>query len=88
MKKRLFTLIATLVLVFAFSVSCFAKSSPTSYVLPTDITTGDGSGEKDPNKDPISPQTGADWTFVLSFATIAIAGGFIVLSKTKLSKLN
>ncbi len=49
MKKRLFTILAIFVLVFAFSVTCYAKKSPRGRVLPA----------TEKNNKPNSPQGGS-----------------------------
>lgn len=81
MKNKLMTLFAVLVLTLAFSVTCFAKESPTARVIPDEEeSTNDNGG----NRSPQSPQTGFDLT--LGFVAVITAGGVALISKKKFSE--
>ncbi len=90
MKKNLLALLATLILTFAFSVSCFAAVSPTANVIPTDeeVTTGDGGGGSTTggggNTSQTSPKTGAN--IALGFVAVVSAAGVALVSKKKFSE--
>lgn len=90
MKKNLLALLATLILTFAFSVSCFAAVSPTATVIPTDeeVTTGGGDGgsttEGGGNTSQTSPKTGAN--IALGFVAVVSAAGVALVSKKKFSE--
>lgn len=77
MKKNILVFLATLILTFAFSITCFAKQSPTANVLPTEAdTTEYGTMEPNtPNNSDKSPKTGID----AADTSIQIAIPFIVL---------
>lgn len=80
MKKRLFALLATLILTFAFSANCFAAPSPEINVLPTiEDPTNDPS--IDPEK---SPQTGV--SVAGAFVAIISASGIALTAKKKYSE--
>lgn len=83
----------TLLILFAFSTTCFAKGSPKPTVLPAEESTdnGDGDGgkgDKDghgkPNTSDKSPKTGND----LGYALVAIisATGIALVSRKKYSE--
>lgn len=82
MKNRLLTLFAIIILTFAFSVTCFAKESPTADQLPEEETTSDSEGGK--NHSPNSPQTGFDLALVCT--AVITAGGVALISKKKFSE--
>lgn len=87
MKKRLFTLLATMLLIFAFSVTCFAKSSPTPSVLPTEAETSKpGNGGGGGNASNTSPKTGVD--LAGAFVAVITAAGVALVSKKKFSEAN
>lgn len=77
--KKLFALLATTSLIFAFSVTCFAKSSPTPSVLPTEKETAG-------NPSKTSPKTGAD--LAGAFVAVISAAGVALVSKKKYSEAN
>lgn len=79
MKKKIYMLLVTLVLVFAFSVTCFAKVSPTPTVIPPEETTSE-------EKPSTSPQTGVDVS--AAFIVIISAVGIALVSKKKYSEAN
>lgn len=83
MNKRLFVLFATLVLIFAFSVTCFAKSSPEASVLPTE-TEKDDTGAGGNNTSSTSPKTGVD--VATAFVAVVTAAGVGLVSKKKFSE--
>ncbi len=74
MKKKMFALLAALVLTFAFATTSFAAPSPTETPAPTE----DPSGYVDP--EPYSPQTGVPIAGAL-IAAISSAGLAIVAKK-------
>lgn len=91
MKKNLLALLATLILTFAFSVSCFAAVSPSANVIPTDdeVTTGGGGGGSTTeggggNTSQTSPKTGAN--VALGFVAVVSAAGVALVSKKKFSE--
>ena len=92
MKKNLLALLATLILTFAFSVSCFAAVSPSANVIPTgdEVTTGDGNGGNSGddngkhNDSQTSPKTGAN--IALGFVAVVSAAGVALVSKKKFSE--
>ncbi len=91
MKKNLLALLATLILTFAFSVSCFAAVSPSANVIPTgeEVTTGDGDGGSTTeggggNTSQTSPKTGAN--IALGFVAVVSAAGVALVSKKKFSE--
>jgi hypothetical protein len=88
MKKRIVALLFTALLVFAFSVTCFAKISPTPETIPTEETTGDAANTtpKNPNKSSTSPKTGVEMTGAL--VAVITAAGVALVSKKKLSENN
>lgn len=79
MKNKLKVLFAVLVLTIAFSVTCFAKQSPTARVIPNEEEPNGGNGG---NRSPHSPQTGFDLTLCL--VAVITAGGVALVSKKKL----
>lgn len=86
MKKRILVLIATFILTFAFSTSCFAKVSPSGDVKPTEEQTTDN-GENvpnSPNSSDKSPKTGANTA--IPFVALITAAGVVLVSKKELSK--
>lgn len=83
MKKKLFVLLAAMVLVFSFSVTCFAKESPTASVLPRE-TEKDDPGKGGGNKSDKSPQTGVD--IAAAFVAVITAAGVVLVSKKKYSE--
>lgn len=85
MKKKLFTLFATVLLIFALSVTCFAKNSPEATVLPTEESSGNGNGGGQ-NKSSTSPKTGAD--LAGAFVVVITAAGIALISKKKYSEAN
>lgn len=91
MKKNLLALLATLILTFAFSVSCFAAVSPSANVIPTgeEVTTGNGGGGSTTeggggNTSQTSPKTGAN--IALGFVAVVSAAGVALVSKKKFSE--
>lgn len=88
--KKFIALCATLMLIFAFSVTCFAAPSPTREVIPTDevSTTGDGTGGTTAapkgNTSNVSPKTGVEGT--LFFVAVISAAGVALISKKKYSE--
>lgn len=80
MKKKLFVLFATAILVFAFSITCFAKSSPSADTLPAEHET-DAPGR---NISSTSPKTGVN--LAGAFVAIITATGVILVSKKKYSE--
>lgn len=77
MKKRLFALLATLILTFAFSVNCFAAASPSVTELPTTKQPTKG------NKSHVSPKTGVGVSG--AFVAIITASGVALTAKKKYS---
>lgn len=80
MKKKVFALLATLILTFAFTANCFAAPSPGHNVLPTEEKPtpnggGNGSGK--------SPQTGSDAAVAGAFVAIITASGVALVSRKK-----
>ena len=85
MKKILFTLCLTFIMIFTFSVACMAAKSPNGTVLPThdENTSGNGNGGRTtepstgkPNKTPYSPETGSyelGDSIIVTFAALGIA---------------
>lgn len=101
MKKKLFLLLTTLTLLFAFgTVSAYAAESPTANVLPgdddnigdddddTDDNDGDLGGDDDSNsnKKDVSPKTGIDMTTL--YVAVIGAAGVALIAKKKLSEEN
>lgn len=92
MKKRLLVLMATLILTFAFSTTCFAKVSPTGDVLPTEAdTTAEGTNEPNtPNDSDKSPKTGIDTTTgiqaAIPFVALITAAGVMLVAKKEFSE--
>ena len=93
MKKRLLVLIATFILTFAFSTSCFAKVSPTGDVKPTEEHTTDHGGNEPntPNSSGKSPKTGLSTTefgiqMAIPFVALITAAGVMLVSKKELSE--
>lgn len=86
MKKRILVLIATFILTFAFSTSCFAKVSPSGDVKPTEEQTTDNGGNvpNSPNSSDKSPKTGANTA--IPFVALITAAGVVLVSKKELSK--
>lgn len=86
MKKSLLVFMATLILTFAFSTSCFAKVSPGGDVLPTEeATTDDGSMvPNEPNNSDKSPKTGVDLT--ISFVALITAAGVMFVARKEFAK--
>lgn len=82
MKKKMFTLLATLLLTFAFATTCFAAESPTGSSLPDETEKTDD----DINKSNTSPQTGAD--IAGAFVAVVTAAGVTLVSKKKFSEAN
>lgn len=80
--KKLFALLATTLLIFAFSVTCFAKISPTPGVLPTE----EEETTKPGNQSQTSPKTGAD--LAGAFVAVISAAGVTLVSKKKFSEAN
>ena len=79
MKKRLFALLATLILTFAFSANCFAAISPSVTELPSAEKT-----TKDPDENSaISPKTGVG--VAGAFVAIITASGVALAAKKKYS---
>lgn len=89
--KKFIALCATLMLIFAFSVTCFAAPSPTKQVIDADETTapngngtgGNGTGGSG-NTSNVSPKTGAQGT--LFFVAVISAAGVALISKKKYSE--
>lgn len=90
---------ATLIITFAFSTSCFAKVSPSGDVLPTEeATTDDGSNvpnepedSNEPNSSETSPKTGvasADTgiQFAIPFVALVTAAGVMLVAKKEFEK--
>lgn len=99
MKKSLLVFMATLIITFAFSTSCFAKVSPSGGVLPTEeATTDDGSNvpnepedSNEPNSSETSPKTGvasADTgiQFAVPFVALITAAGVMLVAKKEYEK--
>lgn len=85
MKRIICALMLTFVMMFAFSVACFAAVSPTQTVLPTDETDdGSGGGGNYGDKSSTSPKTGME----LAGACVAVitAAGVAIVAKKKLSE--
>lgn len=88
MKKRVFALLATLILTFAFTANCFAAPSPKENELPTqEEPTNDPSAVPsvdDPTIDPTkSPKTGVG--VAGAFVAIITASGVALTAKKKYS---
>ena len=75
MKKRIFALLATLILTFAFATTCFAAPSPSEEVLPTEETTENISGG---NTGSTSPKTGVN--LAGAFVVVITASGIALVS--------
>ena len=73
MKKRLFALVATLILTFAFSANCFAAVSPSETEVPT----------KKENVSTTSPKTGVG--VAGAFVAVITASGVALTAKKKFS---
>ncbi len=81
MKKSIITLLLTVTIVFAFSLTCLAAGSPTGTVAPTQEvhSTGEGGGGNttgEPNTTDTSPATGnfsLNGTLVLTITALGIA---------------
>lgn len=87
MKSRIFALLATLILTFAFSVTCMAAPSPNQTAAPTQEETSGGSqGGKTEVPDDKSPKTGAD--VAGAFIAVISAAGIALVSKKKFSEAN
>ena len=84
MKKKLFVLFATVILVFAFSITCFAKSSPSADVLPTEHESEDNGNGGGRNDSSTSPKTGVN--LAGAFVAVVTAAGVILVSKRKYSE--
>lgn len=82
MKKRILALLLATVLIFAFSVTCFAKKSPNSNVLEG----GEGNGNGEGNQSDTSPKTGTD--LAGAFVAVITATGVVLVSKKKFSEAN
>lgn len=85
MKKKLFVLFATVILVFAFSITCFAKSSPSADVLPTEHETEDTGNGGGGNTSSTSPKTGVN--LAGAFVAVVTAAGVMLVSKKKYSEV-
>lgn len=79
MKKKLSMLLITLALMLTFSMTCFAKSSPSSDI----INPSENESDHKPSK---SPQTGIDIS--AAFIVIIAASGIALVSKKKYSEAN
>lgn len=95
MKKSILVLMATLILTFALSTTCFAKVSPGGKVLPTEAaTTDDGKPEPNtPNNSGTSPKTGIDAVdtgiqAAIPFVALITAAGVMLVAKKGFSKAN
>lgn len=88
MKKKLFALLLTVLMIFAFTTMCFAASSPEATVRPTDSheTTGSGSGDNNGKKNTsdVSPKTG--YELGGSFVVMITALGVAIVSMKKYSE--
>lgn len=82
MKKKMFTLLATLLLTFAFATTCFAAESPTGKALPAETEATEGNV----NKSNTSPKTGAD--IAGAFVAVVTAAGVALIAKKKVSEAN
>ena len=86
MKKRVFALLATLILTFAFSVNCFAAPSPSVKPLPTnEAPTRNPGADGDDNGENKSPKTGVD--LAGAFVAIITASGVALAAKKKYSEV-
>lgn len=79
MKKNISMLLVTLVLTFAFSVTCFAKMSPTPTVITPEETTSEP-------KSGISPKTGVDLS--VAFVVLVTTAGIALVARKKYSEAN
>ncbi len=93
MKKNILVLLAAFILTFALSTTCFAKSSPTGDILPTEEqTTESGSPEPNtPNGSDKSPQTGVDAVetgvqAMIPFVVLITAAGIMLVAKKGFSE--
>lgn len=93
MKKSILVLMATLILTFALSTTCFAKSSPNADVLPTEAAT-DETGVPEPNtpnNSDTSPKTGVDAAdtgvqAMIPFVVLITAAGVMLVAKKGFSR--
>ena len=83
MKKRICALLLTFMMMFAFSVSCFAAVSPTQTAVPTKEQGGGngGGGNDHSNK---SPKTGME--MVGAFVAIITASGVALVARRKITE--
>ena len=82
MKKKFSMLFITFVFILAFSVTCFAKASPTPTVIPTESTS------EEESKPSVSPKTGVDFDLSAAFIVIVATAGIAFVSKKKYTEVN
>lgn len=88
MKKNIIALALTFIMIFAFTATCFAASSPVATAAPTENekTTGNGHGKADyrekgkQNTSDVSPKTGYATEAAL-FAMLTALGAVVVSTK-------
>ena len=89
MRKKLFTLLFAIIMVFTFSVACFAAGSPQAVVLPIEnqeTIAGQGEGEQPTsggkrNVSDVSPKTGFELggAFLVTISSLGVA--FVSMKK-------
>lgn len=87
MRKKMMALLLSFVLVLAFSLTCFAASSPRGRTRPARNGDGDGSGGREDdgsNNSHTSPKTGTD--IAGAFIAVITASGIALVSKKEYSK--
>ena len=85
MKKRICALLLTFMMMFAFSVSCFAAVSPTQTAVPTkEQGGGNGSGGNGNDHSNKSPKTGME--MVGAFVAIITASGVALVARRKITE--
>ena len=85
MKKRICALLLTFMMMFAFSVSCFAAVSPTQTAVPTKETGGgNGGGGNKGDHSKTSPKTGME--LAGAFVAIITASGVALVARRKFTE--
>ena len=85
MKKRICALLLTFMMMFAFSVSCFAAVSPTQTAVPTkEHGSGNGGGGNNGDHSKTSPKTGME--LAGAFVAIITASGVALVARRKFTE--
>lgn len=85
MKKHICALLLTFMMMFAFSVSCFAAVSPTQTAVPTkEQGGGNGGGGNYGDHSKTSPKTGME--LAGAFVVIIAASGVALVARRKFTE--